>query len=77
MKTSHGDSCGCAMGAMFMAAGLLAESFYGGWQLYAGRLAFSSFILRLLLAAFLSGAAGKVAGIARHRMTHSLAWKER
>jgi len=76
MKTRSGDSCGCAMGAKFMVAGLLAAALSGGWQLYAGRLSSGPFILRLLLATFLAGIAGKIVGIVRYRMTHAIAWKE-
>ena len=77
MKTRSGDSCGCAMGAKFMVAGLLVASLAGGWQMHAGQLSFGPFIVRLLLAAFVSGAAGKIVGMLRYRMAHSLAWKER
>lgn len=62
------DSCGCAMGAKFMVAGLLMGSAYCGWQFFANKLSLSSMVLRIFLGAFLAGGAGKIIGILRYRL---------
>lgn len=62
------DSCGCAMGAKFMVAGLLMGSAYSGWQFLANELSLPSMVLRVFLCAFLAGGAGKIIGILRYRL---------
>lgn len=67
MKHNVDDRCGCAMGALFMVAGLLAASVYYGWQFRANGLAFSSVAIRVFVATLVAASAGKVVGISRHR----------
>ena len=62
------DSCGCAMGAMFMVAGLLVGAVYYGWQLYEKELTLLRSVLGVLVATFLAAGAGKIIGILRHRL---------
>ena len=63
------DSCGCAIGATFMVAGLLASSIYCGWQLHARELSLLSAVLRILVATFLAAGAGKITGILLYQHT--------
>jgi hypothetical protein len=67
-RTLSSDSCGCAMGAFTLAAGLiLASSWYAlHWRFYA--LSFRAVSLRVLLWVFLSACAGKLLGIALFRL---------
>jgi hypothetical protein len=73
MKHNVGDRCGCAMGALFMVAGLIAASVYYGWQFRANGLPLSSAAIRVFVATLVAASAGKVVGISRYRwrLTHS------
>jgi hypothetical protein len=62
-----GDSCGCAMGAKFMAPGLLAGATWYGWQFHIGEISLSGAAVRVLAVTFVAMSAGKVFGILRHR----------
>jgi hypothetical protein len=62
-----GDSCGCAMGAKFMAVSLLASSAWCGWQLYAGGISIGGAIVGVLAVTFVATGVGKTFGIVRHR----------
>jgi hypothetical protein len=62
-----GDSCGCAMGAKFMAVGLLASAAWCGWQFYAGEISLGGAIVSVLAVSFVATSVGKIVGILRHR----------
>jgi len=68
LKHRFDDSCGCAMGALFLGLGLAAASLYYGWQWWAGGLSLSSALARVFLTTFLAASVGKVFGIVRHRL---------
>jgi hypothetical protein len=62
-----GDSCGCAMGAKFTAAGLLASAAWYGWQLHSGEASLGGAVVRVLAVTFVAMGVGKIFGILRHR----------
>lgn len=64
----HGlaDSCGCAMGAIFMVAGLLIGSVYYGWQVHLVKLTLYSALLHVFVTTFLAAGIGKLVGISRY-----------
>src|SRR5262245_65778354 len=62
-----GDGCGCAMGAKFMAAGLVARAAWCGWQRYAGGIWLGGAVVRVLAVSFVASGVGKIFGILRHR----------
>src|SRR5262249_24020990 len=62
-----GDSCGCAIGAKFTAAGLLASAAWYGWQLHSGEASLGGAVVRVLAVAFVPMGVGKIFGILRHR----------
>jgi hypothetical protein len=68
MKNRIDDSCGCALGAKFMAAGLLMASAYYGWQFFSQELSLATVFLRVLVVTFLAAGAGKTIGILRYRL---------
>jgi hypothetical protein len=68
MKNRIDDSCGCALGAKFMAAGLLMASAYYGSQFFANELSLTAVFLRVFVVTFLAGGAGKTIGILRYRL---------
>jgi hypothetical protein len=67
MKHNVDDHCGCAMGAVFMVAGLLVASVYYGWEFRANGLPFSSAAIRVFVATLVAASVGKVVGISRNR----------
>jgi hypothetical protein len=67
MKSGTTDSCGCALSAKFMAAGLAASAAYYGWQFWAGEVSLARLVLRVALITFVAAGIGKVVGILRHR----------
>jgi hypothetical protein len=71
MKSGTTDSCGCALSAKFMAAGLAASAAYYGWQFGAGEVSLAGLVLRVALVTFVAAGIGKVVGILRHR------WRDR
>lgn len=58
------DSCGCAMGARFLAVGLIASIAWYGWHWLAHGLTIWAFAVRVLLWSFVAACAGKLAGLA-------------
>jgi hypothetical protein len=66
------DSCGCAMGAKFMSAGLAASSAYWFWQVHAGEASLGGALAGVLIVTFAAMGAGKIVGIFRHRYRHRL-----
>lgn len=62
-----GDSCGCAMGAKFMAAGLLASAPWYGWQFHSGEASLGGAVVRVFAVTFVAMGVGKIFGILRHR----------
>ncbi len=65
---TNGDRCGCAMGAKFLAAGLIASLTWYGWQWHAQALALKTVCWRVILVSFAAAVAGKFIGIARFHM---------
>jgi hypothetical protein len=61
------DSCGCAMGARFMAVALGVSSLYYGWLFLQHQLSGLALVLRIFLITFLAAGAGKVIGILWYR----------
>jgi hypothetical protein len=64
-RVGAGDSCGCAMGARFLIAGLITSVL---WYVLHGRvlgLSMGGIILRILLWSFLAACVGKIVGIIR------------
>lgn len=64
----NGDSCGCAMGAKFLAAGFIVSLAWYGWQWLVGSLSAGGACWRVALVSFAAAVAGKFVGIARFRM---------
>jgi hypothetical protein len=67
-ERTNGDSCGCAMGAKFLAAGLAFSLARYGWQWHAHALALGAACWRVGLVSFAAAVVGKFVGIARFRM---------
>lgn len=74
---ANGDRCGCAMGAKFLAAGLVASLTWYGWQWHAHALALGAACWRVALVSFAAAAAGKLIGIAHSRLRNAGAAAER
>jgi len=68
--TSGTDSCGCAMGARFAAAALLAGGPYELWRLHAGNASRIGALAGVLVLTLVTAGAGKVFGILQHRRRH-------
>lgn len=64
IKTDH---CGCAMGAKFMAAGMLLASVYYGRLCYLSELSVWAMLLKVFIIAFIATGTGKVFGILLYR----------
>jgi len=64
------DSCGCAMSARFMAAGLALSAAWYGWHLLVGEVSLGGLLMRVLIVTFAAAAAGKIIGILRYRHRH-------
>jgi hypothetical protein len=58
-----GDSCGCAMGARFLAVALIVSGAWYAWQGHASMLSTGAIALRILGWSFLAALVGKVVGI--------------
>ena len=56
----NGDRCGCAMGAKFLAAGLVVSLAWYGWQWHAQALALKTVCWRVVLVSFAAAVAGKL-----------------
>jgi len=63
VRRSAGDSCGCAMGARFMAVALVFSSAWYAWQWHSSMLSIWAILLRVTGWLFLAAMAGKVVGI--------------
>jgi len=61
------DSCGCAMGARFLAVALTGSSIWYGWQWQLSALSTGAALVRVLAVSFLASGVGKVFGIVRSR----------
>jgi hypothetical protein len=77
MTSRMTDSCGCAMGATFVVAGLLTGSVYYGWQFHSMKLTLLSAFLRVFIATFLAAGVGKIVGISLHRLKEKHIFKIR
>jgi len=64
------DSCGCAMSARFMAAGLALSVAWYALQFVAGAVSLGGMLARVLIVTFAAAAAGKIIGILRYRHRH-------
>jgi hypothetical protein len=62
-RRSVGDSCGCAMGARFLAVALVFSSAWYAWQWHFSMLSIWAILLRVMGWSFLAAMAGKVVGI--------------
>ena len=67
------DSCGCAMGARFLAAALVISITWYLWQWYTSAVSARDALIRIALWSFLAAAAGKLLGItiAKFRARHA------
>lgn len=61
------DRCGCAMGAKFMAVGLLIALSYYGKQYIDNELSVLSLLLKVFIIAFFAAGMGKIFGILVYR----------
>jgi hypothetical protein len=64
------DSCGCAMGARFLAVGMAASAIWYAWHWRDSGLSLGSVTLRVFLWSFLAAGAGKLVGIALYSWRH-------
>lgn len=63
LRVSSG-SCGCAMGARFLAAALVISIPWYLWQWHASALSTKAALVRIVLWSFLAAGSGKLLGIA-------------
>jgi hypothetical protein len=61
------DSCGCALSAKFMVAGLTASAAYFGWQFGTDAISLPGVALRVALATVVAAGIGKALGILRYQ----------
>ena len=73
MAPGLGDSCGCAMGAKFLGAALIASTGWYCWLVLQHRISLWSSCWRVLLVSFLAAAVGKIIGIGAYKMRSSAA----
>jgi len=66
-RAGSGDSCGCAMGAKFMAPGLIAGAIWYGWQFHIGEISLGGAAVRVFAVTFVAMSVGKILGILWHR----------
>ncbi len=64
---SPGDSCGCVMGARFLAVALVLATVWYAWQWHTSTLTLKAVLLRIFLWSFLAAIAGKSVGIVAYR----------
>lgn len=62
-RRNLGDSCGCIMGARFLAVALLFASAWYAWHWHSLMLSIWSILLRIMAWSFLAAVAGKIIGI--------------
>jgi hypothetical protein len=62
------DSCGCSMGAKFLAAGLILSTLWYVWRGRGYGLSIGGIAARILLWSFLAACMGKSLGIALYRL---------
>jgi hypothetical protein len=62
-RRSLGDSCGCAMGARFLAAALVGSIVWYAWRRHGLMLSVWVIVLRVLLWCVVASVAGKIVGI--------------
>ena len=59
MQQNLGDSCGCAMGARFLAVALTASTAWYGWCWYSSRLCIGGAFLHMMMWAFIAACVRK------------------
>ncbi len=62
-----GDSCGCAMGARFLAVALVVASAWYAWYWHSFMLSIWAIVLRVLGWSLLASIVGKIVGILAFR----------
>jgi hypothetical protein len=65
MRRPSGDSCGCAMGARFLAAAMMASVAWYAAHWHSSGLTTAAMLLRVTLLSFAAAAIGKIYGIVR------------
>lgn len=68
-----GDSCGCAMGARFLAVALILSTAWYAWHWNASALSIWSVLLRVLIWSVVAAFVGKIVGILSFRRRRSRA----
>ena len=63
LVSNDADSCGCALGAKFLAAAFVVSSVWYAWQAHTSNLGAGAVGLRIFLWSFLGAMAGKLVGI--------------
>jgi hypothetical protein len=67
-KQNQGDSCGCAMGARFLAFALVSSIVWYAWHWHSSMLSIWAILLRVLVWAFVATCIGKIVGIVEFRL---------
>ena len=67
-RSDAGDSCGCAMGAKFLAAGLVLSVLWFAWRGHGSGVSVGGTLVRILLWSFLAACAGKLVGLTRYSL---------
>src|SRR6266480_2244869 len=63
IQQNLGDSCGCAMGARFLALALVFSIMWYALHWHSSMLSIWAILLRVLVCSFLAAATGKIVGI--------------
>lgn len=66
-RRNQTDACGCAMGARFLAAALIASILWYAWRWQSSGLSVGAVVIRVSAWSFLASGIGKVVGIAASR----------
>ena len=69
-----GDSCGCAMGARFLAFALVSSIAWYAWHWHSSMLSIWGILLRVLIWALIAACVGKIVGIVEFRL-RSRRWR--
>ena len=67
-QSSADDSCGCSMGAKFLAVGLILAILWYGWHGRGLGLSVGGIAARILLWSFLAACVGKTFGMAQYAL---------
>ena len=70
-RRNPGDSCGCIMGARFLAVALVFASAWYAWHWHSSMLSIWAILLRVMAWSFLAAMAGKIVGILVFRAHHT------